>query len=243
MKSSTLSVIYTAAVGFLLIAAAAKQRCRRRRHYLTRCTLPPYLDSAWRHVLRSKDDKAFIHTTGFDMATFRFLLSGFQPLWQRKTRRGRPPTVLAVDALGLTLQYLNSSTPLKALCQVFAMPPATLSLHLRRGMCVLLQFVSRNYHCRVRWPTPLEIWLRNQRCRSWFRGFNRARRRGRERRLRARRIIAHSCSSHQSHVGDASVDGKAARHLLRSGLEAALRHACPAFTSPPRPKPSASISR
>ena len=156
-STTSLLVVYTATVGFLLIAAAAKQRCRRRRHYLTRCALPPYLDSAWMHVLRSQDDKAFIHTMGFDVATFRYLLRGFQPLWQRQESRGSPGSVLAVDALGLTLQYLNSSTPLKALCQVFAMPPATLSRHLRRGMHALLRFVSTDHECRLRWPTPLEM--------------------------------------------------------------------------------------
>jgi hypothetical protein len=142
-SSHALLLIYTAAAGLAVIAAAAKQRCRRRRHYLTRNTLPQYLGSAWMHVLRSQDDKAFINTTGFDVSTFRYLLNGFQPLWQKQGRMGRPCMVLAVDALGLTLQYLNSTTPLKALSQVFAMPPATLSLHLRRGMCILLQVKNR----------------------------------------------------------------------------------------------------
>ena len=151
LMSTTLCV---AAAHFSLLALAAKRRreyeYRRHRFYLTRRTLPPYEYSAWRFVLESKDDAAFIHTLGFDIDTFRLLLEGFAPRWSRKRtvgdRRGRPALVRAVDALALTLQYFNSMTPPKGLQQIYAMPPATQCRALRKGMKVLLEVTARPQH-------------------------------------------------------------------------------------------------
>lgn len=129
-----------AAASFILAAGAAKQQRRRRRHYLTRLSLPPVYLSAWRTVLTGGDDRGLLNTTGFDRPTFTHLLSLFRPLWERERRRERD--VRAADVLGLVLQFLNSTARCKTLCQVFAIPPASLSRYLRQGLALLLEVIE-----------------------------------------------------------------------------------------------------
>jgi hypothetical protein len=148
MSDPVLSVAVTttlaAAVGFLLTAQAAKERRRRRRHYLTRLSLPVVYVSAWRAVLTSIDDRGLLNTTGFDRPAFRHLLSLFSPVWDQTRRRERD--VGPADVLGLVLQYLNSTARCKTLCQVFAIPPASLSRYLRMGLAMLHQVIALSPH-------------------------------------------------------------------------------------------------
>ena len=138
----------------LLVLLHDLQR-QRARHYLTRLSLPVFPRSAWRCVLDSVDGRGLVNTTGFDRATFSHLLSLFTPLWE--SQRQRRTAITAVDVLGLVLQYLNSTARQKTLCQVFALPPATLSRHLRRGLAVLLNAVRNDADCRITWPPSAEM--------------------------------------------------------------------------------------
>jgi len=157
MPSSALSPPVVCCV-LLLVVLCIEEDIRRRqrmRHYLTRASLPLYPRSAWRSVLESTDDRGLLNTTGFDRPTFNHLLSLFSPLWLMMRRRER--LVYPADALGLVLQYLNSTARQKTLCQVFAMPPATLSVHLRRGLAVLLRALRDDHDSRIAWPTAAEM--------------------------------------------------------------------------------------
>jgi hypothetical protein len=143
------------ASSFLLLAAEARRRRVRRRHYLTRVSLPLHLCSAWRAVLISADQRGLLNTTGFDRTTFNHLLSLFSPLWCQHRQRTRQ--ICAADALGLCLQYLNSTARAKTLCQVFSLPPATLSRHLRKSLRLLLLAVSTDHDSRVCWPSQADM--------------------------------------------------------------------------------------
>jgi hypothetical protein len=63
-----------------------QQRAKRRhpaRAYLTCPDLPdPKSDTSWQHMLAASNDRAFITTMGFDVATFHCILTaGFQVEW------------------------------------------------------------------------------------------------------------------------------------------------------------------
>jgi hypothetical protein len=106
-------------------------------------------------VLDSTDGRGLLNCTGFDRPTFAHLLSLFSPLWM--TMHSRCQQLRAVDVLGLVLQFLNSNSRQKTLCQVFGLPPATLCRHLRGGLAVLLAAVRRDHHSRISWPTASEM--------------------------------------------------------------------------------------
>ena len=152
---------YCSAAAYLLLAAGAAGSARpparkKRRHYLTRLSLQPVYRSAWRIVYDSLDERSLLNTVGFDRRTFNHLLLRFTPEWHSRRRTYRRHAQVE-DVLGLCLQWLNSTSRQKTLCQVFALPPATLSRLLRFGLQTLLVAVRCDYWSRIAWPTHDEM--------------------------------------------------------------------------------------
>ena len=137
-------------------AAAPPPPRRKRRHYLTRLTLQPVYRSAWRAVYESLDTRGLLNTTGFDRGSFLHMLSLFTPLWYQR-RRVHRRCAQPADVLGLCLQWLNTSTRQKTLCQVFALPPATLCRLLRYGLHTLLVALQHDHDSRIQWPSVDEM--------------------------------------------------------------------------------------
>jgi hypothetical protein len=97
---------------------------------------------------------------GLDVSTFNYLRVRFEEELQLDKDIGRPPSVSSSSMLlGLTLHYLNSSMMQKTLCQLFGMPPASLSRWLWRSMIALHRALKRLSDAAVKWPSTEEIRL------------------------------------------------------------------------------------
>ena len=94
------------------------RQLRQRR--IPRVSLHDAHKSSWRRLYSSENDQALITLTGFDHATFQYLLQLFQPIFDTYTPfgdgdgiekispRGRKHTVTAFDILGLVLAWTRT---------------------------------------------------------------------------------------------------------------------------------------
>ncbi|KAF9564958.1 hypothetical protein CPC08DRAFT_741246 [Agrocybe pediades] len=131
------------------------QNRRRQRLYLCRPELlpNPRVDTPWQRLWESQNDRAFIMTMGFDVATFRYILDGplgFASRWdstpiprndvsQGGEPRGGRRSLDAAGALGLVLHYLGSSMLEVSLQQIFALTPSTLNRYLLFAQDILYE--------------------------------------------------------------------------------------------------------
>ena len=142
-----------------------------RRLYLTRTDLlpNPRTNTPWQALYHSQNDRAFITTMGFDVATFHAILHhGFERLWNETPipRRDVPassmPRVVrrsldAHGALGLILHYLNSTMLDVSLSQIFAIVPTTVSRYIEFTLGILLFTLRRMKDARIQWPVGNEF--------------------------------------------------------------------------------------
>jgi len=73
---------------------------QRRDRYIRRCALLDANQSPWQKLYHSRNEQSFITFTGFNYASFDYLLSKFQPLYQRYspyTVNGKIPMVRNQD--------------------------------------------------------------------------------------------------------------------------------------------------
>ena len=165
--------IYTACKAAALLVAgieyAHQERVFRRsgkRLYLVRQDLlpNPRFGTAWQRLYRNQNDRAFITTMGFDVATFNSILdAGFAQLWNttpilrgdvnpggRVRLRGR--SLDAAGALGLVLHYLNSTIHETSLQQIFALVPSTTSRYISFSLKLLLFTLRSMPDAKIQWP-------------------------------------------------------------------------------------------
>ena len=142
-----------------------------QRIYLIRSDLlpDPRTDTPWQALYHSQNDRAFITTMGFDVATFRKILcDGFETLWNQTPIPRRDVVSLSVPrvnrrsldacgALGLILHYLNSTMLEVSLAQVFALVPSTVSRYLSFTLRILLITLRRMKEAQIRWPADDEF--------------------------------------------------------------------------------------
>jgi hypothetical protein len=117
------------------------------------------------NTYRYGTDQNFVALTSLSKTSFELLLRRFQancPLFKsrnvgRKTKFRHPHQLL-----GLILQYYCDTIGSKNLCQIFGIPPATLSRYLKLGEWVLLQGLMKEPLAAIKWPTLLqqEEWAR-----------------------------------------------------------------------------------
>jgi hypothetical protein len=164
------------ALGLVLILGAEesrKSRARRRnpsRLYLCRPQLlpNPRTLTPWQQVYESQDDRAFITTTGFDVATFHLILeNGFAEVWNTTpiprddtSSNGNPRlgrrSLDAAGALGLVLYYLSSAMLETGLQQIFALIPSTVSRYLRFARVLLLGSLRQMKEAAISFPREEE---------------------------------------------------------------------------------------
>lgn len=159
-----------AVVGLLCLIGAEEARLRRaerrRNHrlYLTRPDLlpNPRQDTPWQRLFDGANDRAFITTMGFDVATFFVILNGgFEEKWDATPipRNDVPNTAIprinrrsldAAGALGLALHYLNSTMHEISLQQIFALIPTTVSRYVNFALEILCDTLRKLPNAVVR---------------------------------------------------------------------------------------------
>jgi hypothetical protein len=147
------------------------QRRNANRLYLRRQDLlpNPRTGTPWQVLWSGQNDRAFITTMGFNVATFRHILEGpghFADRWEVSTipRRdvasvGEPRlgsrSLDAAGGLGLVLHFLGSAMLDTSLQQIFALTPATVSRYLGFSKTILLETVRGMEEAAIRLPRSL----------------------------------------------------------------------------------------
>ncbi|KAJ7653534.1 hypothetical protein DFH06DRAFT_1133698 [Mycena polygramma] len=161
------------AVVLLGVVEAHRLRTERRkpsRLYLCRPQLlpNPRWSTPWQVLCMSRNDRAYITTMGFDVATFDVILAaGFDLAWNAtpiprndapgtgKTRPGAR-SLDGTGALGLLLHYLNSTMREISLQQIFALIPTTVSRYITFGLKLLLSTLRTMPDAAIQWPRHRE---------------------------------------------------------------------------------------
>ena len=120
---------------------AAEKQIRQRR--IPRTSLHAVHRSAWRALFYSFNNQALITVTGLDHATFQYLLSEFEPIFNaytpfgstiiKKSTRGRKRRITAVDCLGLVLVWTRTRGSVMSLQLHFGLSMTNLTMYLRFG--------------------------------------------------------------------------------------------------------------
>jgi hypothetical protein len=168
------------AIGLLVVGAEAGrlQRIEQRhnsRNYLCRSDLPPNprFRTAWLALFDSRNDRAYITTMGFDVASFELIIrSGFGQRWLSQpiprndahSAGDSRPSARSLDAwgaLGLVLHYLNSTMREISLQQIFGVIPTTASRYITFGIDILLQTLRAMPEASIRWPRSQQEFQNN----------------------------------------------------------------------------------
>ncbi|KAE8976255.1 hypothetical protein PR003_g26585 [Phytophthora rubi] len=160
--NESISAIIAMAVEGVII----RKRRQRGRSSLTRADLPPNPrhGTSWECIYAAANDAAFIVTTGFDVATFHFLLKLFTGVRDRVpiprddvawsgVSRPAQRSLSAAGALGLVLHFLNSTMAEISLQEIFGLTPTVCSRYLNFGLRILLETLKRTPEGRISWPT------------------------------------------------------------------------------------------
>ncbi|KAJ7747549.1 hypothetical protein B0H16DRAFT_1320279 [Mycena metata] len=159
----------TTAIIVLGAIEARRLRAERRkpsRLYLCRPQLlrNPRGATAWQVLYRTRNDRAYITTMGFDVTTFDTILeAGFGQHWNNTpiprpdaSKRGKARlggrSLDAAGALGLLLHYLNSTMRKISLQQIFALIPTTVSRYITFGLEILLGVLRQMPSASIQWP-------------------------------------------------------------------------------------------
>ena len=154
----------------------AEGRHRRDRN-IPRNSLAPPSHAAWRYLYDSGDDGALITVTGFDHATFSYILSRFEPYYNSYTPwvknndgfsfkkvdlnkskgRGRKRMVTCTACLGLVLAWFRFRGSEFILQGWFGFTGSQLNVWLRFGRRMLLKAMSDMEECVVRFPDDATI--------------------------------------------------------------------------------------
>ncbi|CAD6947117.1 unnamed protein product [Tilletia laevis] len=107
-------------------------------------------------VLRTKDDMAFIAAFGFDVDTFRDLLSRFRTHLPAPPRHPRRPRLLTPELhLALVLSYLTTPQRQKSIALLFGITPSVVSRAIWVGLGAMKTMMSKDKDTwAIRWPTP-----------------------------------------------------------------------------------------
>ncbi|EGZ17945.1 hypothetical protein PHYSODRAFT_504689, partial [Phytophthora sojae] len=91
--------------------------------------------SLWSTIFMMRDDSAFIVTVSLPVLQFNMLLAAFGRHYQVKSgpsKKGRPARLQNVNnILACILHFYTAAVEQKTLCELFGVPPATLSRVLK----------------------------------------------------------------------------------------------------------------
>ncbi|GMF21919.1 unnamed protein product [Phytophthora lilii] len=129
----------------------------KERNYLTVASLQDPMKSAWQRLYDGGLPGSFVAAVSLPPASFELLLIEFSKFYKLKWRpgqRGRPPKLPFLHAvLGCVLHYYTAAVELKTLCEIFGVPPATLSNILTNAEVALEQALLSLPDAAIRYPT------------------------------------------------------------------------------------------
>jgi hypothetical protein len=176
-----------AAAGGALIIYGAEEACRLRaerrwncRRYLTHPDLlrNPRVLTPWQALYQSRNNRAFITTMGFDVATFNsILVAGFEMRWNTNPipRNNVPSSATpalarrsldAAGALGLVLHFLGSTMLDVSLMQIFTLIPTTVTCYIDFSLTILRDTLREMRDARIKWLVGEEVRENNDRIRA-----------------------------------------------------------------------------
>jgi hypothetical protein len=108
-----------------------------------------------------------ITLTGFDVRSFHYLLALFAPVFEeytpfgdengfirtKKTKRGRPRQIQAIDCLGLLLSWTRTRGSLMSLQLVFGMTHTPLGKYLQFARRIILKVLKKHPLAEIKMPT------------------------------------------------------------------------------------------
>lgn len=146
---------------------------RRRDRRVTRAALVPPTLSPFVVLFNSGNNQSLITLTGFDHASFSYLLTRYAPLYDtyspyssdgciRQLRHdshvgGRPRSMTAEMSLALSLAWTRTRGSEYVLCMLFGITHSICSLFLRFSRRILLKVLAGDVHAAVRVPTRTEV--------------------------------------------------------------------------------------
>lgn len=151
------------------------ERRRKTRLYLRRPELlpNPQEGTPWQVLFRSRSDRAFITTMGFNTQVFdEILASGFRQKWYEwpipchdtNPTGNTCPGARSLDAegaLGLVLHYLSSTMHKVSLQQIFAIIPSTTSRYIAFALDILRYTLRDMEASDIRWPRRIQDFTNN----------------------------------------------------------------------------------
>ena len=131
----------------------------RTRSQVSSNCLRKSADAPWMKVYSDGTDENFVALTSLTRGSFENLLRHFKKHFyiHRSFRGGRPSKFQhAHQGLGLILTFYCDTIGAKNLCQLFGLPPATLSRYLRSAERALRKSLREDPDAVVRWPNLAE---------------------------------------------------------------------------------------
>ena len=169
LEEAAIAWVAVMLTGVLMTREAQNER--HHEHWLYLCwgeLLPdPRFATPWQKLWESQQDRAFITTMGFNVATFQLLLEGpgrFGERWENtviprndvnvggQPRMGRR-SLDGAGALGLVLHFLGSAMLEVSLQQIFALTPATLNRYLQFAEKALYETLQQIEEACISMPT------------------------------------------------------------------------------------------
>jgi hypothetical protein len=129
----------------------------RFRSYLTSQGLQHPDLSSWHDLYANGSDINLLNTISLTRAAFEDLLASFSLYYSVNSgpgKSGRPRKLkLKSTVLGLLLQFYTATVEHKTLCQMYGVPPATLSRVLNDAEIALNETLLNEPLAAVKWPT------------------------------------------------------------------------------------------
>jgi hypothetical protein len=162
-----LQAAVVAAIAYIGADEDREARIEKRRLHalgLRRADIPdPQGSTGWQTLRESASDRGFITTMGFDCASFEFLLSHFQPIWDSNPiprsdtlGTGRPRlggrSLDAAGGLALALHFYSSTMREISLQQIFGLVPSTVTRYLEFARSILFMALRDIPESAILWP-------------------------------------------------------------------------------------------
>ena len=141
---------------FTLLTLFRIRMALKERNYLIASSLIEPTFSPWYNIYERRDRGSFISVVSIDPNTFDYLLEKFSAHYIVKTgpgKRGRPPKFVNKHAvLACLLHSYTAAVENKTLCELFGVPPATLSRVLNIASEALSQTLKGLPEASIRFP-------------------------------------------------------------------------------------------